>query len=213
MKTIEFDIIKKGRVWFQCENENGYPCKLKINDITKELELGKHRLTVNDISVRSSYGTDLKYEAVAEITESSIVTFQHKGYNKILSETCRNLGGKFDKESASWIFSDIVEDKVEDLELLFNGDSVTIEITAQDRLIGDADSIFFCGYTVAWATGRDSGAKLGNKVSQINGRIGSCGSVKNWATDIDKDSVFRLKISTALLAKYRDDESWNIEVI
>mgnify|MGYP001614861289 CR=1 FL=1 len=83
MQTLELNLIKKNRVYFKCTNEKGYEVKLKVDEKSQNLELGKQKLLVNDISVRSKYGTDLIYQVYAEIKEEGIVSIKHR-YNSLL---------------------------------------------------------------------------------------------------------------------------------
>lgn len=214
MQTLELNLIKKNRVYFKCTNEKGYEVKLKVDEKSQNLELGKQKLLVNDISVRSKYGTDLIYQVYAEIKEEGIVSIKHR-YNSLLVEKCRELGGKFDNEAIAWIFSKIVEDKVEELEFLYNHDIVSVEIISKTDIFKGQDAINFLGYPIAKATGRDSGAIVCNDVSMISGKIDSAGSVKNWSTEIRKDSCFRLHISKNLLENLTDvlKEKWDIKII
>lgn len=46
--------------------------------------------------------------------------------------------------------------------------------------------------TIAIAYSKNSGAKLGDDVALIKGSIYSGGSVKNWNTEIDRDTVINL---------------------
>lgn len=65
MKTITLDLIKKNRVYFKCLTTTGYEVKLKITQKSENLQLGKQDLLVNDISVRTKYGTDIIYDLEA----------------------------------------------------------------------------------------------------------------------------------------------------
>lgn len=59
------------------------------------------------------------------------------------------------------------------------------------------------GRTIARAWGRDSGAKLGDGVVKLQGRVGSGGSMKNWETVVDADVVLHdcpRKVAEKLIA-------------
>lgn len=222
MKTITLDIIKKNRKYFACKTSNGYKARLIIDKNSENLELGVQELPVNDKSVRSKYGTDIILELAAdadEIKAAGIVTLSHHLYNHDLVEDCRKLGGKWDSEEGCWVFSDIVEDKVEELDAEYNTDIIKVEITAVEKdydgdeanIIGNAAPVRFCGYTIAKATGRDSGAKIGEEISMIKGKIRSGGSMKNWKTVVEHGSVFRLKIARGLL-EYSGNE-WDVKIL
>jgi hypothetical protein len=201
MKTITLNILKKNRVYFACTNDQNYPCKLKITETSKNLEIGKHELLVNDISVRSKYGIDVIYELESVVDSNSICTLRHARFNTEFVSECKNLGGKWDADERAWIFSSIVSDRVDELEFLYNSESVNIEIKALDCIYRGQDSVYFLGYSLAKATGRDSGATLGNDISLMSGEIKSAGSAKNWVTEISEGTTFRLSISRELLEK------------
>ncbi len=215
MKTIKLNLIKSGRVWIKCETDSGYNCKLKLNEFSKNLEMGEHELLVNDLSVRSKYGTDLKYELVGEKKEGGKISLQHETYNYLLHEECKNLGGQWDNETKTWFFDEIVEDKIEDLEDIFCSETVNVQIKSLDEVSSHTSSVDFCGYNIAIAKGRDTGAYLGEKISKLSGSIDSGGSFKNWYTHVSKDTIFRLKVPKNLLNKYLSSESeiWEIEIL
>src|SRR5579863_7059156 len=154
MKQITLDILKKNRVYFKCKNERGYEVKLKVTPKSECLSLGKQDLLVRDCSVRTKYGTDIIYDLEEEIKTDRVVTLQSR-YNAYLVEKCKELGGRWDAESKTWVFSAIVEDKVEVLDALFNSEIVTIEITAKGDRWGSKDAVCFAGYRIAKAWGRD----------------------------------------------------------
>ena len=66
--------------------------------------------------------------------------------------------------------------------------SVTVKFN-EDRQYGQAPCVLL-GRVIAAATGRDSGAKLGNGVRLVDGVATSGGSTKNWTTEIRDGSVF-----------------------
>lgn len=213
MKTIEIQIVKKNRKYFAC-NTKGYKCKLVIDKNSEGLELGKHTLVVKDRSKKTKYGTELIFELYSDAEsqkEAGIVTLTHK-YNSILVDKCRNLGGRFDKGGSTWVFPDIVADKIEELDFLYNSKRVAIEIEADDDISQWHGPVAFLGYTIAVAWGRDSGARLGDDISCIYGTYDSGGSVKNWTTRISKSSVFRLSIPEELLKLHNyEDPEWTIK--
>ena len=209
MKTLTLTLIKKNRMYFAAKNEAGYDCKVKITPESENIELGEHTLLVDDLSVRSKYGTDLIYAVKSDIKESGIVSLKHFAYNSWLVAQCRKLGGKWDADQKAWIFSSIVGDKVDELDVRWNEKITTVEITAKKDLTAGKDSVEFCGYPIARATGRDSGAHLTDGVSLIQGMITSSGSMKNWNTFVKAGTVFRLKITDVYAFADADDEEWS----
>jgi len=211
MKKIKLKILKKNRKYFACMSDN-HKCKLLINENSSDLEPGEEsrEFLVNDISVRSKYGTDLIYELYAKETEETkgICTLKHEKFNSHLVDACRKLGGKWDKGESAWIFSAIIEDKIEELDILYNSEHIAVEITAKEKISWCNETVDFLGYTIARAYGRDTGAKLGDDVNQISGKIGSGGSMKNWTTYVTEGSTFRLMVPKDLLNSFEYEEEW-----
>jgi hypothetical protein len=211
MKNIKILVISKGRKYYKCK-KNGYDCKLICTD---ELEIGKeYELLVEDISVRSKYGTDLIYSSLEKVdADAGVVTLKHDRFNEILVDKCKKLGGKWDAGEKVWVFSKIVEKEVEDLDVLFNDDVVDIEIKSLKDIYAEQSHIEIFGYSICRAFDRDSGAKISENVCLISGRIGSCGSRKNWRTYLDKGSIFRLSVSKNLIDKIDESENWEIKIL
>jgi len=210
MKTIRLNITKKNRKYFACSH-NGHEVKLVIDVASEMLSVGEHELLVEDVSVRTKFGTDTIYKVVGETKkEDKIVTLQSYCYNDWLVDSCRKLGGKWDGEASTWVFSPLVEQEVDELDRLFNDDIVAIDIEALDDIVSYTAPVTFMGYTIARAFGRSSGAKIGSLVKQLDGKISSGGSAKNWYTQVDKGSRFRLEISKNLLAERELSKSWKI---
>lgn len=209
MRNVNLTLVKKNRKYFACISK-GYDVKLVIDTQSEGLALGEHELLVEDVSVRTKFGTDVIYQLAAEIKKTDkIVTLQHPVYNAWLVDTAKNLGGKWDAGAKAWVFATLVGGEVEALDVLYNDSLVTVDIKATDKLFADTGPVTFLGYTIARAFGRDGGAKLGDSVALIEGSIGSGGSAKNWITTIAKDSVVRLVVSENLL-KENSDSEWEI---
>ncbi len=66
--TRSFEIVKKNRKYFAARTK-GYDCKIVIDDLSRDLEPGEHELMVEDISVRSKYGTDLIFRLTHDAEE------------------------------------------------------------------------------------------------------------------------------------------------
>lgn len=202
----EFNIIKKNRKYFAATT-GGYKCKVLIDKNSESLALGNHNLEVEDISVRSKYGTDLIFKlsaSVEDIEDAGICTLRHGKFNSVLVKEARKLGGKYDHEEGAWVFSGIVNDEVEALDEIFNSDLITIELTFNDTFFSSQGAVEIFGYTVAKATGRDSGAITPDGIAFIKGRAGSGGSMKNWGTKIEDGSVVRLQVPALLFDKYKE---------
>lgn len=215
MQTITINVIKKNRKYFACQVK-GFKAKLIIDDNSKDIEIGEHDLLVNDKSVRTKWGTDLIYELAAdreELEDAGICVLKHFTFNWILVDYCRDLGGRWDSDVKVWVFSDIVADKIEELDYRWNSDLVSVEIKALNEISIRQSEVTFCGYQIAKAFGRDSGAKLGEGISMLQGDIDSGGSMKNWVTRVYENSIFRLKVPSLILDEMESGESilWEIK--
>lgn len=206
MKT--FKVIKKNRKYFEA-TLNGYKCKILIDAASENLEPGEHTLEVDDISVRSKYGTDLIFKLKAspeQQEEAGICTLRTPFFNKNLVNECHRLGGKWDPEEKAWIFSGLVEEEVEALDDKYNSPLVGMEITALTNLYGSQEPIYLAGFKIATAKGRDSGATLSEGISFIKGEYTSSGSMKNWNTKIAEGSVFRMLVPENCLSDFDPEE-------
>lgn len=108
----------------------------------------------------------------------------------------RKLAGRW--RGGAWVFPASQEDRVKGLcRKVFGTDgdpveTVTLRVEFHDRVTAECGSVFLAGRLVARATGRDSGAKLGEGVVLLEGGIGSGGSRQRWTTEIDADTVIEI---------------------
>lgn len=213
LQTKTFTIVKKNRVWIDARLGK-YKAKIKIDERSSELKEGDNcELLVKDISVKSKYGTDLRFEMCENVDDWVFV--KHFRYNSILTRTLKSLGGKWDSEGNCWAVPSFSSDKVDDIEFLYNGKLVAIEIEAKEDISSLKSSIDFAGYPIASAMGRDSDARLDSHVSMLKGSVGSGGSIANWRTTMKEGATFRFKIPQLLLEKHMEYESefFNIKVL
>jgi len=112
-------------------------------------------------------------------------------YNAEFVTKAKNLGGKWDSLSKSWIFSESVLDYVKEILIQIYG--VTGETTYQTctlvvknysaEVVTGAVVLF--GRTIAKASGRDTGARLGDDIIWLSGNYTSGGSAKYWKTIVE----------------------------
>ena len=191
-----FNVIKKNRKYFAA-TKDGYKCKIVIDEASENIELGENDLQIEDISVRTKYGTDLIFKVVSNTTEElkkGICTLVHDRYNSVLVKRCHELNGKWDAENKAWVFPLILEAEVEDLDYQYNADVNYYDVTLDEYEACEPFSL--AGYKIATATGRDSGAVLANDVILLSGNVSSGGSVKNWTTLVK--GVIRIELSKPL---------------
>ena len=116
----------------------------------------------------------------------------------ILGDIFSDLG-VFQQPVNAWIVRAALENKVREvLRDVFGTDGsapanmYTMIVTAIDDIDKYHGPVTCCGKVLARASGRDSGAKVGDDVALIDGSITSGGSSKNWRSIVKKDSVFKL---------------------
>lgn len=109
----------------------------------------------------------------------------------------KELGGKWDAAAKVWAFDARDEDDVRALcREVYGTDGssdtklIDLRITFKSGARAGQRAVYVCGREIARAWGRDSGAKLGEGIKLVEGRITSGGSSKNWATVVDAGSVF-----------------------
>jgi len=109
-------------------------------------------------------------------------------FNPEFAKDAKRLGGRWDAPSRTWTFDARDEQRVRDLCFEVYGqdglrsDLCTIEVVFAPGESCCCGSLTVCGRTVARATGRDSGATLGDGVVLLKGGFSSGGSVNNWTT-------------------------------
>jgi len=196
---LSVTVTKKNRKYFAAKNDQNYPCKILIDEISENLEIDKElHLEVDDISIRSKYGTDLIYKLSRPAKRNpwdEVVIIKLEKYNKFFVDEARKLGGKYDRVANTWTFPKYLEERVEQLDFIYNSEIVPIKITAGSSCYTLHDSLTFMGYSVAKATGRDSGAELYDGVSCLKGKVTSGGSMKNWCTEAEEESELILSVS------------------
>lgn len=209
-----FNVLKKNRKYFAAKTQSGWDCKILIDSNSQDLQLGEHILDVEDISIRTKFGSDLKYKlkaTVNEHAEKGIVTLV-SSFNTLLADRCRELGGKWDREVNAWLFPAFVADEIEELDELFNSFPIAVEIIAKNDVFGERSPIHLFGVELCRAYSRDSGACIQEGVALITGEVTSCGSSKYWKTVIRAGSTLRLQVPSNLL-KYYDDSRFVVRTV
>lgn len=142
-------------------------------------------------------------------------------YHPSFPSKAKDLGGKWNPDRRAWIFDARDESRVRDLCRKIYGtdgttptcDLVTIRLTALvDRKI-ERGGVFAAGRCIASATGRDSGARLCERVVLLSGCITSGGSMKNWLTHVYKGAVVELKDVPRAAIEKINTEKWSVEIV
>lgn len=149
-------------------------------------------------------------------------------YHPDFPRPAKQLGGKWDSDSKTWLFDPRDESRVRDLcrkvygtdGAEATGDLVTLKITAKYNIGASKQGIYLAGRCLASATGRDSGARLGSGVVVLfapsDFSITSSGSVKNWSTLICEGTILEIRDVPRLAMENLTDEdrrNWDIELI
>lgn len=141
--------------------------------------------------------------AVTITTDGAAVTLDAP-YSPDLPKRARELGGKFDYGTKTWVFDNRDEDAVRALAREVYGTdggdadepTVTIRIDVNKALSGGNDDgeLLLCGAQIARRWGRDRDVTLGPGVVVMSGRFpGRGGSVKNPRLAADDDTVVEVR--------------------
>ena len=135
----------------------------------------------------------------------------------------RALGGRWDRDwdrdSQRWNFDAREEEPVRGLCRAVYGTDGTqtdlVEVRARfpGGLTAERAPIYLLGREAVSATGRDSGARLGEGVVLEEGSAGSGGSVKYWQTRLSKGAVLRLHDVPRSLVDAHDDKKIVLETV
>ena len=156
-----------------------------------------------------------------KITKTETKISVQSPYNPDLLTPAKRLGGKW--TGTCWEFDIRDEARVKALYLKIYGEwdediqKVDIQVVLIDDICKWHSGIFCAGRQVAYATGRDSGATLGDGVVVTEGDgFTSGGSVKNWTTRGIEDTVFELRdVPLSMAQKEVDNPSndWTVNIL
>lgn len=133
-----------------------------------------------------------------KIVENEIHAFSD--YHPHLPSRAKNLGGRWN--GSCWRFDVRDIDAVKNLYTSIygtdgtapTGDLVTGRCTIEnDDWTAYQSGLFLFGRQVAYATGRDSGARLSAGVVILKGGFTSGGSAKNWRTVGSEGTIFEMR--------------------
>jgi hypothetical protein len=224
MKTFEFDIIKKNRKYFAASrvtrfsdsDTQRYKCKILIDSSSENLTCGTHDLTVDDISIRTKYGTDLIYRLSREfeVQSGSDVYAIKTDYNADFCDSAKKLGARWDSDDKSWVFPGFVSDEAEELDAIYNSERVAVEILINEDLYEQGVNKIM-GIPISKSSGRDSGAIICEGVALIAGCMTSGGSIRNWYNVIREKTVIRLEMPVELVRLHQESgcEKFTINII
>ena len=138
-------------------------------------------------------------------------------YNSEFIARVKEIGGKWNHHEFAWFVDYENKDALRQICLEIFGTDGTTDNTVKVKLTALDDLASWGSYKIAgkilvrvWD--RDSGARPGDGVILLSGKINSGGSRKNYSAQIDKGSVFRLSLSRDRLSEINPDE-WKYEII
>lgn len=162
---------------------------------------------------------------IIKTTETTITV--QGDYNQEFIDQARRLGGKWD--APKWVFDIREETAVRAASLECYGtdgnivDLVDVQVTIPEDVShnysnGKQRPLELFGRTIARAFGRDSGAKTGDGIVVKAGGFRSGGSMKNWRTINEDNTVIIMRdVSRALVAKhdehYPENECFDVEIL
>lgn len=152
-----------------------------------------------------------------KITRNSKQVTIDAEYNKVFSDSARRLGGKWNE--SQWVFDIRDEHAVLNLCYRAYGDDgvrknqCDVRVTIPELYSEWQAPISFFGYSVARAYGRDSGVKIRPGIVIESGDFRSGGSIKNWRTVAEDNTVFVIRdVSRELVEEFNEDYA-TIEIL
>lgn len=119
-------------------------------------------------------------------------------YNsKFVQKIKRVSSAKWDPKHGAWVVNveyvpavrKIMADVYGESDIPAEGKRYDIKLTFHKECSRECDGVYFFGKCLAYAYGRDSGAKIGEGVCYLDGDCKSGGSVRRWQSIVKKGSV------------------------
>lgn len=120
-------------------------------------------------------------------------------YNKEFVDRVKLMGARWNPTVRCWTINEQDVDEVRKLMQDVYGrddrpvsETVDVELTFTTEVSCRHEPVTILGRTISSASGRDSGARIGNDVLFLKGSPQSGGSVKNWHSIVPEGSVVKL---------------------
>lgn len=220
MEKVTFYIVKKNRKYFAAKAYDrtyfsddllGKNCKIIIDRLSENLQLGKNRLLVNDLSRYTKYSSYLIFQ-LADIRDHKKyklkTILKMVDYNKNLVQKCENLGGLYNKEDKIWVFKNSVSKKeIEELDFIYNSKKVIVKITLSYSNFCRS-GIWILGFPIA------NGSTMSKNITLLSGRgfqMWDSGRIfGDWSTIVHDGTEIKMEIPSELLKSlgritYQDD--------
>lgn len=134
---------------------------------------------------------------ISKVSDDKIAIFTP--YNPQFVSKIRAAGARWNADERAWTMPAAnIDIAREILRTVYDRDDmpqadeklVRVKVTALQNVWCTCGPVILLGRVIASAYGRDSGARVGDGVSFVEGQPSSGGSAKNWRTEIPKGSVF-----------------------
>lgn len=129
-------------------------------------------------------------------------------YNPDFVKRVKALGGRWSAANRTWQVREEAIEAAREAMLETYGRcdreptaTVTVVVKTTRVLVGDRKPIYLFGKLIASASGRDSGANVGDSVAFTEGRPTSGGSRANWTTIVPSESTIEIYNVAADYAK------------
>jgi len=133
-----------------------------------------------------------------KITKLNGIIYVECPYNENFVERIKNAGARWDDMNKAWVMDDrLIETARLLLKEIFGEDDtpskkVNVRVKAKNEIHKTQGDVMIFGKIVSSAKGRDTGARIGEKVSYVKGGPKSGGSVKNWKSIVPEGSIISL---------------------
>lgn len=141
-------------------------------------------------------------------------------YNKEFVAKIKQIGGaRWNGTERCWVIPEseidtarqYMQEVYGETDLPDDGERITVDVTFLDDAVGRCEGIALFGKPICRAFGRDSGAKVCDGITLLDGSIESGGSRANWQTIINKGAKFRIRNLTKAALQIEND--FDIEVV
>ena len=149
-----------------------------------------------------------------KITIENERAYIYTPYNPNFVSAIKNIGGrKWESVSKCWsVPANSVETVRQIMMNIFHetdqisSEKVDVKVTFKEYQCGYHGAYILLGKSISIATGRDSGARVGEDVEILEGGVSSGGSMKNWGSVVEKGTVAILRNVTKELINELSEE-------
>lgn len=143
-------------------------------------------------------------------------------YNKEFISEIKNIGSaKWNSDEKCWTVPEEYIDNVREMMVHIYGYSdisknETVKVTVKflEGVAETKDSVKIFGKDVSKATSRDSGARVGENVVLVSGKIESGGSRVYWEPQVEEGTIFSLsKVNKNVFDKEKNNPPYKIEIL